>query len=117
MIEVVARQSPEAIHLRLHGVLSHKDIRSIEPALDELVKREGDIKALVDVRDLKAAGPRAALADLKLGAKYYNRIECLAIVGNKRWHRWLANMARPFTLGRVKYFSEDSDAAWAFLHE
>ena len=117
MIEGVASKSLEAIHLRLHGVLSHTDIHSIEPALDELVKREGDIKALVDVCDLKAAGPRAALADLKLGAKYYNRIECLAIVGNKRWHRWLANMARPFTLGRVKYFSEDVDAAWAFLHE
>jgi hypothetical protein len=40
------------------------------------------------------------------------------IVGDRRWHQWLATLADPFYADDAEYFpSNEIDRAWAWLRE
>jgi hypothetical protein len=50
--------------------------------------------------------------------KHFNDIERLAIVGEERWHKWMASFCKPFTTATVRYFTfAQIDQAHAWLAE
>jgi len=44
---------------------------------------------------------------VKWNARNFNRIERLAVVGEKTWHQWMTAFCRPFTTAAVRYFTPE----------
>ena len=42
--------------------------------------------------------------DIKMDWKYLNAIERLAIVGSKRWQKWMSRVCQPFSSAEIRYF-------------
>jgi hypothetical protein len=49
---------------------------------------------------------------------FHEKIQKLAIVGDKTWEKWITHLARPFYAKEAKYFqSADMAKAWSWLKE
>jgi hypothetical protein len=50
--------------------------------------------------------------------KHYSDFDRIAMVGDRRWEKWMVQVCRPFTKAKVRYFdaSQIYDA-WAWLRE
>ena len=57
-------------------------------------------------------------ADLKYGRELHKKIDKLAIGDNKRWKKWSAAVADPFSAREAEFFkADDRDAAWSWLQK
>ena len=50
--------------------------------------------------------------------KHYRHFDRIALVGDRGWEKWVAQMCRPFTQAKVRYFdASQSEEAWAWIRE
>lgn len=46
------------------------------------------------------------------------KIDCVALVGERAWQKWMASVSKPFIMARIRYFeATDLEAAKAWLAE
>jgi hypothetical protein len=74
------------------------------------------IKALIDCVNLQGWEPQAAWDDFKLGLKYGNQFEKIALFGNKDWEKAAAKIGAWFIAGEIEFFDNEV-AALAWLAE
>lgn len=101
--------------LKAEGKLSHQDYEIITPMIDSALAevRDPKVKVFIDGTLLQGWEPRAAWDDFKLGLKYGNVFDKIAICGNKDWQKIAAKVAGWFTSGEVQYFDNQQEAfAW-----
>ena len=56
--------------------------------------------------------------DIKFATTHCTKIECIALVGDKRWEQGMAKVCKPFTMARLRYFDQSEvEAAKAWLAE
>ena len=60
----------------------------------------------------------AAWKDLQLDAEYIGHFDRIAIVGDKKWQWWGAQLVNPITKKELKYFPIDlAENAWEWISE
>ncbi|NOX27123.1 MAG: STAS/SEC14 domain-containing protein [Gammaproteobacteria bacterium] len=104
--------------LRIVGKLTHGDYEKITPLIDSALEgvKSPKVNVFVDALELEGWELRAAWDDLKLGLKHNKDFNKIAILGQKKWQKYLAKIASWFISGEVKYF-EEVNAAFYWLKE
>ena len=55
---------------------------------------------------------------LKFGLKHYSDFDRIAMVGDRKWEKWMVQVSKPFTKAEMRYFDASQvDDAWAWLRE
>lgn len=86
------------------------------PRFEELVRREGSVRVLMDMSEFKSEAPSAWKADLHFGHEFHGRIERMAIVGEKWWEKLMARFCTPFYAKEARFFhTGEMDDAWEWL--
>ena len=116
-IEIEQSKDIFFISIKAKGTLTHLDYEKINSTIDGALKRvkEPKLKILLDSMELDGWELRAMYDDFKLGLKYKNKFEKVAICGNKKWHELSAKLGNWFLKGEVKYF-ENLENASKWLH-
>jgi len=98
--------------LSINGKLKHSDYETIVPMLESAIAgvEKPKIKALVDMRNFDGWELRAAWDDLKLGLKHGREFTKIAMIGNKKWKEYAAQIGSWFIAGDIKYFENEGDA-------
>lgn len=96
------------------GEVTKEDYDVLTPAVAEAIDEHGSVNLLIDLTEFRWEKVSAWGSDLEFGHRYHEKIDRLALVGDKTWERHLAHMAAPFYTKAAAYF-EDADAAWAWL--
>ena len=118
MIEKMAESSGNVIGYRAIGTITASDYAKLVPEVRDLVKKEGNIRILIDLREFKWEKMEAWLQDLKFGSEFRHEIQKMAVVGDKTWEKWMLYLARPFYARDAKFFyTSEIDKAWAWLRE
>lgn len=118
MIEKLKESTGNIIGFKLSGRLHDEDYHYFVPAIEDVIKQTGKTRILAFFCDFHGWDLHAAWDDLKFGTKHMSDIERIAMVGDKRWEKWMAKICQPFTLAKVKYFdASDIEAAWKWLRE
>ena len=118
MIETLPTVSPKTIGFKLSGKLHDEDYKSFVPTVESFLAGEGKARLFVQFEDFHGWDLHAAWDDLKFGLKHYSDIERIAMVGDRKWEKWMASFCKPFTHAKVKYFDRSEvDAAWKWLQE
>ncbi len=118
MIETIETGSPKVIGLKLCGKLHDGDYRQFVPKMETILITQGKVRLFIQLEDFHGWDLHAAWDDLKFGLKHYSDFERIAMVGDRRWEKWMASFCKPFTRASVKYFDRlDVDAAWKWLEE
>jgi len=94
------------------GKLTHEDYETITPLMQQLLEsvKPPKVRMLFDAREFEGWEPRAAWDDLKLGLKYGNEFEKIAVVGRSNWMEMFAKVASWFTQGEIRFFDQMQDA-------
>jgi hypothetical protein len=118
MIETIKTSSPKLLGLKLCGKLHDEDYEQFVPKVETLLTAEGKLRLFAQFEDFHGWDLHAAWDDLKFGLKHYSDFERIAMVGDRKWEKWMARFCRPFTKAKVKYFDRSEvDVAWRWLAE
>ncbi len=104
------------VALRLSGKLDKSDYEAIVPLLEKHITAHGKISLCWEMHDFEGWTPGGLWADTKFDIHHANDFTRIAIVGEKKWHEWMASFMKPFTSAEVKYFESDEREraiAWA----
>jgi hypothetical protein len=116
MIETLQTGSPKIVGFRLTGKLHDEDYKSFVPTVEATLATEGTVRMFAQFEEFHGWDLHAAWDDFKFGMKHFSDFERIAMVGDRRWEKWMANLCRPFTKAKVKYFdASEVDAAWTWL--
>ena len=100
MIEIIETGLPKTIGLRLSGTLHDADYKSFVPAVEQIIAGQGKVRVFMEFQDLRGWDLHAAWDDLKFGLKHYADFDRIALVGKRRWQKWMAQVWKPFTRAR-----------------
>ncbi|MDO6712842.1 STAS/SEC14 domain-containing protein [Aliiglaciecola sp. 2_MG-2023] len=100
------------LSMQIVGKLTHEDYEIITPLIDSALTQVKDpkVNAFIDATELEGWDLRAAWDDFKIGLKYNNEFNKIAIYGSKKWQQYAAKIGTWFISGEVKYFDNPEDA-------
>ena len=104
MIETIETSSPKVLGMKVCGKLHDEDYKQFVPNVEALLTAKGKLRLLVQFEDFHGWDLHAAWDDLKFGLRHYSDFERIAMVGDRKWEKWMANFCKPFTKAKVKYF-------------
>ena len=106
----------QILEVAVTGKLSHEDYRNFVPEFERLASEHEKISLLFEMRQFHGWEIKAAWDDLKLGFKHHDDVERVAMVGEKKWQRWMTEFAKPFTGAELRYFENtEREKALAWL--
>jgi hypothetical protein len=118
MIETLKSPSPGVLAFKLSGKLHDEDYKEFVPQVDAAIAAEGQTRVLAQFHDFQGWDAKALWDDIKFSTTHCTKIDRIALVGEKKWEKWMATVCKPFTMAKIKYFdAKDVDAAWKWLEE
>jgi predicted transcriptional regulator len=119
MIEKMNESSGPVVGYKVEGKVTPDDYRQLNPQIEALVDQyDDDVCVLLDMQEFGGEEVKAWLPDLKFGHRFHDKIAKMAIVGDKRWEKWLTDLVKPFYARDGKFFHpEETEKAWAWLRE
>ena len=118
MIETIETGSPKVLGFKLCGKLHDEDYKQFVPRMETILTARGKVRLFLEFEEFQGWDMHAAWDDFKFGLKHYSDFERIALVGDRRWEKWMASVCKPFTRAAVKYFDRSEVyAAWAWLLE
>lgn len=111
-IELSSEQNGRILVVDLIGTLVKDDYKPLSEKFMRLAAEYGKIRVLLDMTRFKGWDTAALWEEAKFDLHHLNKMERLAIVGEKNWQHAIASGAKPFTPAEVRYF-EAADAAQA----
>ena len=104
--------------IRAEGKLVKADYERLVPEFDRLVKLNGKLRVLADIRGFLGWKDGSLWEELKFDVKHFSDIERLAVVGDNKWEKVVTAFWKPFTLAEVRYFEVgDTEGAGKWLLE
>lgn len=116
MLTFLEKSSANVIGVKASGKLRHEDYQVLVPRLEQAIQEHGKLRILFELEDCRGWNIRAAWDDLKFGLKHGGDFERCAVVGEKRWQKWMTQLSRPFF--RAKYFDKSQiEEAWKWVEQ
>ena len=113
-VRAMERGAGNVLGFEVSGDVTKADYDLLIPAVAAAVEQHGTVRLLLDLTGFRWEKVGAWGADLRFGREFHDKIERLAIVGEKGWERHLATICSPFYAKESEYFDNDPDA-WAWL--
>ena len=108
--------SPAAfIRIRATGRLTAADYDRFEPAFAaELERRKMPIELLMlDMRGFRGWTAGGFLRDLRWDLRNRRTFSKIAVIGDRRWHRWITAASKPLFRAPMRFFrSKEQAEAW-----
>ncbi len=118
MIATIETGSPNVVGLKLTGKLHDEDYKQFVQTMETTLTTEGKVRLFVQYEEFPVWDLYAAWEELTVGLLHYSNFERIAMVGDRKWKKWMADFCRPFAKAEVKYFdTSEVDAAWKWLQE
>lgn len=116
MIETLDHSSDRTLGFSVSGTVTKEDYDTLVPAVAAAVDAHGSVALLLDLTGFHWEKVSAWARDLRFGKEYHDKIDKMAIVGDKKWEQYLAKLAQPFYAAEVRYFDDENDG-WAWLED
>ena len=116
MLEKMSESSGPVVGYKVQGKVTAEDYQQLNQEVQALVDQHDDVCLLLDLQEFAGEEANAWLPDMKFGHRFHDKIKKMAIVGDKRWEKWLTALAHPFYAKDAKLFhSGEIDKAWSWL--
>lgn len=106
MIQMFPNQAEDIVAFKVTEKITKEDYEILTPLLENKIRNEGKINIFCQIEDLKSMEPQAVWEDLKFDISHLNDFKTVVIVGDKKWHKWMTDFAKPFTNARIRYFDK-----------
>ena len=80
--------------------------------------KEAKVNELAQFHDFHGWDAKALWDDIKFSTTHCTKIKKIALVGEKKWEKWMARVCKPFTMAKIRYFdATEIEAAKTWLAE
>jgi predicted transcriptional regulator len=118
MLEKLNDSSGSIVGYKVVGKVTVDDYLELEPAMQALVDQHDSVNMLLDLQEFSGEEVKAWLPDLRFGHRFHDKIARMAIIGDKRWQKWMTALVSPWYAQQARFFlPEESDKAWAWLRQ
>ena len=101
----ITENDSNLIIVRVSGKLTQQDYDQLIPSWQRLLAERGSMRMLFIMENFHGWTPGAAWADFRFGTKHASKVERVAMVGEKKWQKWLTKIGSIFFLREhVQYF-------------
>lgn len=104
MLQVLSFSKNNTIAIKASGELTREDYQRLQPLLDKTVKDHGTFNLYLEVEEIDKIKPQALWEDFKSYFKYAGKVDKVAVVGDSKITKALAESTTPFVSGEVRYF-------------
>lgn len=114
-VQLQEAEGGKIIEVQASGKLTREDYAAFVPEVERLIRDQGKVRILFDMRDFHGWEAGALWEDVKFDLKHFHHVERLALVGETRWQKGMSQFCRPFTTAKVRYFErgrEQEARAW-----
>ncbi len=106
------------MNVKISGTIAKSDYDQFTPQVEALVKASGSVRMLMDVTGMKGEKMEAWQSDWNFGKEFKDKIEKLAMVGDKGWESMVTKGFGSKYAQQAKYFDANSvSSAWEWLRE
>jgi hypothetical protein len=116
VIETMEKSTEGVLGYTVSGTVTKADYETLVPAVEAAVQAQGSVSLLFDLTDFRWEKVSAWGSDLNFGKEYHDKIDKMAIVGDKKWEKHLAGLASPYYAKDSQFF-EAVDDAWTWLED
>ena len=103
---------------RIAGKLQETDYDTLAMGMDEALQSADRVNLLLHLDDIEGIKRGALMDDWKFGRKYHEKTDRLAVVGDKKWEKWITKLSSPFYAQETKFFQSDKiPLAWQWLND
>jgi hypothetical protein len=118
MIKKLERSSGSVFGLEICGKETGENLEQIKPLLGELLMEHEKVNILILLTDFTGWDLKGFFGEIRLGLKFYNRMNKIAIVGDKKWEELLVKIDAPFEKAEERFFYlNDLEKAWEWVEE
>lgn len=103
----IKEQDKDAFTLEVSGTLTHQDYVEIIPQMEELIRQQGKLRALVQLNEFEGWKPTALVDELRFDIRHRKDIERVAILGEGKSQKALTKIASPLFSGEVRFFPKE----------
>ncbi len=111
MIQIEQQNDGKLLVIHASGRLGKDDYQHFVPEFDRLVEQHRKVRLLFDMHDFHGWKPGGRWEDTKFDFRHHADIERVAMVGEKRWQRWMSKFCTPFTSAEIRYFDRAEEPA------
>lgn len=111
-IALSEQENGKVLVVDLVGTLVKEDYKPLAMEFVRLAAKYGKLRVLLDMTRFEGWDMAALWQEIKFDAQHLDKMERLAVVGEKRWQHAIASAGKPFTPAEVRYF-DSADAAQA----
>src|SRR5262245_41256149 len=118
MIEQLAMSSDQVLGFKMSGRLHDSDYERFVPALSAARVKHGKWRLFAQFHHFQGWDLHALWDDIKFASTHCTKIDRIALVGEKTWEKWMANVCKPFTMAKIQYFDASQiESARRWLEE
>lgn len=104
MIQILEQTAGNIIATKATGKLMEADYDKLLLLLTEKLKQYEKIRWYLEMEDFDGWKLKAFWEDVKFDAKHANDFDKVAMVGEKKWEKWMTDLMKLFSSAEVKYF-------------
>jgi len=114
MICTMERSTDTILGYTVSGDMTKADYQTLVPAVSAAIDAQGSVSVLFDLTAFRWEKVSAWSDDLNFGKQFKDKIDKMAIVGDKKWEHQLTKLAQSYYANEAKFFETDDDA-WNWL--
>ena len=104
MIEQIPLDLDQTLGFKMSGKLHDEDYKKFVPSIDAAVAKHGKVRLLAQFHDFHGWDLHALWDDIKFSTTHCTKFKKIALVGDKKWEKWMAVVCKPFTMAKIRYF-------------
>jgi hypothetical protein len=110
-VDIKELDGGKILELHVTGKLSKEDYKHFVPLVEGFIAQYGKVSILLEMHDFHGWEAGALWEDVKFDVKHFADIARLALVGESKWEKGMAEFCRPFTTAKIRYFDAKDAAA------
>jgi hypothetical protein len=103
MHEIIPKEG-SVVRVNVRGKLTQEDYDQLIPAWEKAIAQHGSMRLLLVLENFHGWEPGAAWDDFRFGVTHADRVERIAVVGEKDWQKWMMKLGSLFRSIDLKYF-------------
>jgi hypothetical protein len=112
MITVASEEESNILSVAVSGTLTKADYEDFVPMVEAWIRQRNKPRIFIEYENFHGWTPVALWEDIKFGAKHFDDVDRIAMVGEKSWEKGMAVFCELFTTAEVGYFpTSDKEVA------
>jgi hypothetical protein len=115
MLEIKETVDKSMLEIEVKGEVTKEDYDRLEKAIEKRLSETDKVNMYCKIIDFSGITAEAILSDFKLFAKYYNKMEKIAIVSDKEWAEWVSKLGAVLPMEIMHFDTDEKEMALRWL--